>query len=77
MDALSTGDAFLFERFRLDRSGLSRRDQSGIFVPISVGSRALEILGVLVQQSGDLVSRDTIMKEVWPGTVVENSNLAV
>jgi TolB-like protein len=77
MDALSTGDAFLFERFRLDRSGLSWRDQSGIFVPISIGSRALEILGVLVQQSGDLVSKDKIMKAVWPGTVVENSNLPV
>ena len=76
-DALTTGDMFLFEDFRLDRSGLSRRDQGGNFVPIPIGSRALEVLGVLVARSGDLVTRDVIMNVVWPGVVVESSNLPV
>jgi TolB-like protein len=77
MDALATAETFLFEGFRLDRRGLFRRNQSGVFVPIAIGSRALQILGVLVERPGDLVSRDKIMTAVWPGTVVENSNLPV
>ena len=77
MDALTTGHMFLFEDFRLDSRGLSRRDQSGTFAPIPIGSRALEVLGVLVARSGDLVTRDEIIKKVWPGTIVEYSNLPV
>jgi TolB-like protein len=77
MEALTTTDVFLFEDFCLDRSGLSRRDQSGIFVPIMIGSRALEILAVLVARSGELVTRDEVIKKVWPATVVEYSNLPV
>ena len=77
MDALATADVFLFEGCRLDRQGLSRRDQSGAFVPVPIGSRALEILGVLVERAGDLVSRDEITNAVWPGTIVEGSNLPV
>ena len=77
MDALATADAFLFEGFRLDRRGLFRRDPNGFFVPVSLGSRALEVLGILIAHSGGLVSRDEIMNAVWPGTVVEDSNLPV
>ena len=77
MDALVTADVFLFEGFRLDRRGLSRCDDQGSFVPVPLGSRALEVLGVLVARSGDLVSRDEIMNVVWPGVVVESSNLPV
>jgi DNA-binding winged helix-turn-helix (wHTH) protein len=68
---------FLFEGFRLDRRGLFRRADGGYFVPVPLGSRALEVLIVLVERAGDLVSRDQIMKIVWPGVVVENSNLPV
>src|SRR5438132_6261985 len=77
MDVLPTADVFLFERCRLDRRGLSRRDQSGAFVPVPIGSRALEILSVLVERAGDLVSRDEITNAVWPRTIVEGSNLPV
>jgi TolB-like protein/DNA-binding winged helix-turn-helix (wHTH) protein/Tfp pilus assembly protein PilF len=77
VDALVTIDVFLFEGFRLDRSGLSRCDDQGGFVPVPLGSRALEVLGVLVARSGDLVARDEIMSVVWPGVVVESSNLPV
>jgi adenylate cyclase len=77
MDALTTADMLLFEDFGLDRGGLSRRDQSGTFVPVSIGSRALEILAVLVARPGVLVTREEIIKEVWPGTIVEYSNLPV
>ena len=58
MDALATEDVFLFHGFRLDRrgGGLFRRDESGVFVPMAMGSRALDILGVLVEQPGKLIS---------------------
>jgi len=42
-----------------------------------MGSRALEILGVLVERPGELVSRGEIIAAVWPGTTVEDSNLNV
>jgi TolB-like protein len=68
-----------FEGFRLDRrSGvLFRRDQQGVFAPIAIGRRALDLLGVLVERPGDLVSRNEIIEAVWPVTTVEDSNLNV
>ena len=79
MGVPATADIFLFEGFRLDRrgNGLSRRDESGVFVPVSVGLRALDVLGALVERSGDLVSKEEIMAAVWGRTVVENANLTV
>jgi adenylate cyclase len=76
---LATGDIFLFDGFRLDRrgGGLFLEDERGVFAPLPIGSRALDVLGVLVERPGDLVSRDEIMSAVWPETVVEDSNLPV
>ena len=45
--------------------------------PVTIGSRALEVLGVLIERHGDLVSRDEFLAAVWPNTVVEEANLAV
>jgi adenylate cyclase len=42
-----------------------------------MGSRALDILGVLVERPGELVSRAEIIAAVWPATAVEDSNLNV
>ncbi len=77
MEAPAAADVFLFEDFRLDRRGLFRRDHNGAFIPIAIGSRALEVLHTLVERSGDLVLRDEILAAVWPGTVIEGSNLPV
>ena len=79
MDRLGSADIFLFERFRLDSSGggLFRLDQGGSAAPVALGSRALDLLGLLVERQGELVSKDAIMKAVWPGTVVEEGNLTV
>jgi TolB-like protein len=76
---LATADIFLFEGFRLDRQGdgLSRRNERGVFVPVSIGLRALDVLCVLVERSGALVSKEEIMAAVWGRTVVENANLTV
>ncbi len=77
MEALAAGDVFMFDGFRLDRrgGGLFRRDERGDFVPMATGSRALDVLAVLVERPGDIVSRDAIMTAVWPATVVEDANL--
>ena len=77
MEVPTTGVSFLFERFRLDRRGLCRRDEHEVFVPVAVGGRALDALRVLVERAGDLVSKDEIVAAVWPGIVVEDSNLFV
>jgi adenylate cyclase len=79
MDPLASPDVFLFEEFRLDRrgGGLSRRDDSGAIAPVAIGSRGLDILGVLIARAGEVVSKDEIIAAVWPGTVVEDSNLTV
>jgi adenylate cyclase len=79
MDGPSSAKISWFEGFRLDRRGgvLSRRDENGDFVPVEIGSRALDILGVLVDRPGDLISRAEIIDTVWPETVVDDSNLNV
>ena len=43
MEALAVGETFLFECFRLDRRGLSQRDERGVFAPVAIGSRALDV----------------------------------
>jgi len=58
--------------FDLGHSKLSFRG-----APISLGSRALEILRVLVLAKGNVVSKDRLLDEVWPGLVVEENNIQV
>ena len=70
MEALAAGEIFMFEAFRLDRRGLFRRDERGVFVPVAIGSRGFEVLRVLIAAHGDLVMKDEIMAAVWPRTVV-------
>src|SRR5262249_50228432 len=79
MGVLATVDIFEFEEFCLDRGGdgLSRRDETGAFVPLPVGSRALDVLSVLVERAGQLVTKEEIMAAVWRRSVVENANLTV
>ena len=45
--------------------------------PVSLGSRALEILTVLLEHPGELVSKQELMARVWPNVFVEPANLAV
>jgi adenylate cyclase len=69
----------LFGDFLLDRSagGLFRLHEHGNRVPVTLGSRALDVLSVLVARHGDLVSKQTIMDSVWSDTVVEENNLTI
>lgn len=44
-------------------------------VPVRIGSRALDVLLALIERRGQVVSKDTLMAEVWPDRVVEENNL--
>jgi DNA-binding winged helix-turn-helix (wHTH) protein len=45
--------------------------------PVGLGSRALEILIVLLERPGELVSKQELMGRVWPNIFVEPANLTV
>lgn len=45
--------------------------------PLRVGSKALDILHLLVTNAGTVVSKAAIIAHVWPSTVVEEINLRV
>jgi DNA-binding winged helix-turn-helix (wHTH) protein len=45
--------------------------------PVSLGSRALEILTMLLERPGELVSKQELMARVWPNVFVEPANLTV
>jgi TolB-like protein len=45
--------------------------------PVQVGARAFDVLCVLVDKSGQLVSKKMLLNTVWPDLVVEENNLQV
>jgi DNA-binding winged helix-turn-helix (wHTH) protein len=79
MDARADNDVYRFESFRLDRrgGGLFRLNGSGDFVRVAVGTRAIDVLSVLVARHRDVISRDDLLSTVWPATTVEEKNLTV
>src|SRR5262249_38119797 len=67
-------EAFAFGPFRLL---VARRELLAHGVPVTLGQRAFEILLMLVNRHGQLVTKDELMAEVWPGVVVEENNVQV
>jgi predicted ATPase/DNA-binding winged helix-turn-helix (wHTH) protein len=61
-----------FGTFRLvpSRQQLFDGDQ-----PLRIGSRALGLLQVLVENAGDVVTKDKLIEAVWPGIWVDEANL--
>ncbi len=45
--------------------------------PVTIGSRALEVLITLTGRSGELATKDELIASAWPNTTVEESNLRV
>lgn len=66
---ISTFNNFILQRHerRLLRDGQS----------VMVGARAFDVLCVLVDYAGELVSKKQLFDLVWPGLVVEENNLQV
>jgi DNA-binding winged helix-turn-helix (wHTH) protein len=63
-----------FGRFRI----LTRRRQllaGG--VPVELGSRAFDLLMILIEADGALVTKDELLARVWPGIFVDVTNLKV
>lgn len=56
---------------------LARRELRARGLSVPVGSRAFEIIEALVRASGALVTKDDLMRRVWPGIVVEDNTLQV
>jgi len=71
----AAADATLaFGRFRV----LLRQRQLVVDdVPIELGTRAFDLLLVLLEADGSLVTKDELLSRVWPGIVVAEENLKV
>jgi DNA-binding winged helix-turn-helix (wHTH) protein len=61
-----------FGRFLLDSH---RRELLADGVSVPVGSRAFDVLVVLVEAGGKLVTKDEILSRVWPGRFIEENCL--
>lgn len=66
--------AYVFGSFRLVPSQRLLLDEG---IPVRLGSRAFDILNVLVESAGKTVSNDEIMTHAWPATTVDESSLRV
>jgi predicted ATPase/DNA-binding winged helix-turn-helix (wHTH) protein len=67
-EVISFGPFRLFAARRfIDRAG----------APVHLGGRALEILIILVEQAGKVVSKQDLMARVWPGATVDEGSLRV
>jgi DNA-binding winged helix-turn-helix (wHTH) protein len=62
-----------FGPYRLrTREGVLERDGQ----PVAISEKTLEVLCVLLESPGELVERETLKQKVWPGTFVEDTNIA-
>ncbi len=77
MDSISIGTedrAYCFGDFRLlpGRQLLLCGDR-----PVRLGTRALDLLRLLVERPGELVTKTELIRSAWPDTFVHESNLKV
>ena len=61
-----------FGRFLLNSH---RRELLADGVPVPVGSRAFDVLAVLVEARGQIVTKDELASRVWPGRFIEDNCL--
>jgi predicted ATPase/DNA-binding winged helix-turn-helix (wHTH) protein len=71
---LECGEAVLFGPFRL-YPGERRLERAGAIIPL--GSRALDVLLVLIERAGEVVERRVLIARAWRNIVVDESNLRV
>jgi DNA-binding winged helix-turn-helix (wHTH) protein/tetratricopeptide (TPR) repeat protein len=71
--SLALNTLYRFEEFELtpSRRVLTRKGK-----PISVSPKAFEVLTYLVRHPGRVVTKEEILSAVWPGSFVEEGNLA-
>jgi DNA-binding winged helix-turn-helix (wHTH) protein len=61
-----------FGRFRVL---LRRRQLLADGVPVELGTRAFDVLMVLLEADGALVTKEELLSRVWPGVVVAEENV--
>src|SRR5215510_13658671 len=68
----AVNNSYEFDEFRVEEQTrvLLRRDK-----PVPLTPKAFETLLVLVQNSGRLMTKDELMKALWPDSFVEEANL--
>jgi eukaryotic-like serine/threonine-protein kinase len=71
--SLTSGRVYQFGDFEL-RVGARLLTRNGKAVPL--GSKAFEVLTCLVLHAGEVVTKDELLKTVWPESFVEESNLS-
>ena len=54
---------------------LTRRELRAHGVPVPIGGRTFEIIEVLVQSAGELVTKNDLSARAWPGAIVEDNAL--
>ena len=64
-------------QFNVPTRELLRVENGGVLTPISLGSRAADLLLLFLNRPGDLITKNEIMDAVWPDLAVEESNLTV
>jgi len=70
---LSANRLYRFDEFELDpsRRVLSRNES-----PVALTPKAFDVLAFLVLNPGRVVTKEELLKAVWPGSFVEEGNLA-
>jgi DNA-binding winged helix-turn-helix (wHTH) protein len=68
-----SGDAYEFGAFRLEPAERRLlRDGEDVSLP----PKAFDLLVALVTQAGRLVTREALLRDIWPDTFVEEVNLS-
>jgi DNA-binding winged helix-turn-helix (wHTH) protein len=72
--ALDTKLVYQFHRFRLDPSQHLLLHEGK---PVPLTPKAFELLTILLENSGLLLTKDELMRRLWPDSFVEEANLTV
>ena len=72
--AADGGEELCFGSFRLSRRRRLLESDAG---PVPLGARAFDLLTVLLDERGRLLSKNELLDRVWPGLAVEENNLHV
>ena len=69
---MSAEEIFQFGEFRVDTLDRTLRRND---VPVSLNRRAFDVLLYLVRNPGRVISKDELLKNVWPDAFVDENNL--
>jgi DNA-binding winged helix-turn-helix (wHTH) protein len=72
--SITVDAAIEFGRFRVL---LRRRRLLADGLPVELGTRAFDLLVILLEADGALVTKEELFRRVWPGIVVSEGNLKV